>query len=114
MKKKFFFLPFMALVLSLVSCEKFEIDSLVGYWGNSSMVYEFYSDKTGRYWYATGYKYHFSWTCTDTQLFLIHEESENDLRPRIDLYYYTLSGNILSIYDSDNKYKGSYRKKGRD
>ena len=46
MKKMFFLLPVLVLMLVSVSCEKFLVESLVGDWGNSYAVYVFDSDNT--------------------------------------------------------------------
>ena len=115
MKRKFFLLPFVALVLGLVSCNEPEFNSLVGCWSSKRFtpdmwtVYHLKADETGIVEYNTPdtclTKEEFTWRTMDEELFLIYEGGATDS------FLYSFDNSRLHLYDSENRHYGSYHKK---
>ncbi len=117
MKGKIFLLPFVVLLLSLVSCSESEsgADSLVGCWSSKRFnpdmwkVFHLYPNETGSVEYCTPdtcfRKDEFTWRGTGNELFLTYKNSSTDK------YYYCLDDGILDLFDSENEYEGSYNRK---
>ena len=113
--KRTFFLPFAALVLSLVSCNEPEPDPLVGCWTSIRStpdmwtVYHLVSDGTGMVEIRTPdtclKEDEFIWISTDKELFLIYKDRT------ADVYHYILSNLVLHLFNSEYVYEGSYNKK---
>ena len=115
MKRKFLLFPFVALMLSLVSCEEPEFNPLVGCWSSERFnpggwaVYHLISDETGSvefYTLDTCFKKdEFTWRSTDRKLLLTYKDKT------IDTYYYSLDYGVLELYNSERVYDSSYHKK---
>ena len=115
MKGKFFLLPFVALVLCMVSCSEPQCDSLVGCWSSKRLspdmwtVYHLKADGTGRVeTYTVDACFNekeFFWKYTAEELLLKYGDIS------VDRFYYCLDDVILYLYDSEREYVGSYHKK---
>lgn len=115
MKRKILLLPFVALMLSLVSCEEPEFNPLVGCWSSERfspdgwVVYHLNYDVTGMVeFYASDTcfkKDEFTWRSTERELLLEYKDKTTEI------YYYSLDYGVLVLYNSKRVYDSSYHKR---